>query len=181
MLSQAVAKRYARALIEAIPPGMRWENVASELEDFAVMFRDNKALREVFLNPAFQDEERLKVLGAVMDKMSMNDIARGFLKVLVRNQRLDHVMLISNTVRRFVDEREGRVRGNLISAIQVAPADLREIEETLAQAVGKKVQLEEKIDPAIIGGFIARIGNVVFDGSVRRHLETVRHRLAPEI
>ena len=78
----------------------------------------------------------------------------------------------------MIETKAGRISAEIVSAVDLTAAQLKEITRTLEQVSGKTVQLEKKKDPSLLGGLVAKVGDVVYDGSVRTQLRALRDELA---
>lgn len=176
MLDVSVARRYARALIEIASQEGRHEKVGAELEGIAHALSTQDA-RNVLVNPAFAKSQRRAVVMAVAKQLALSPLTVNFLSLLVDRQRIDELEQVARVYRDLLDERVGRVRATVTSALPLGPDELAKVQEALAQATRKSVLLESQTDPAIIGGLVAQVGTVVWDGSLKTQLERLRDEL----
>ena len=178
MTNRTAAARYARALFDVSVKDRDLRQVEADLAGFADLVDGHEILSRVLLNPAIPTsrkeavvKELLGRLGAVtppVAKLLTLMAARGRLAILpdvlrsYRARLLDHLVVIEARV---------TTAGPLTSERAAA------IEHSLAQASGREVTMTTDVDPAILGGVVARLGTTVYDGSVVRHLERMRHAL----
>ena len=112
--------------------------------------------------------QRLKVESTVL---------RNFLRLLVDRHRLAMLPDIARLFRDMADEKAGRVRGTVVSAIPLDPQSIRQLESTLSQVVQKQVVLETRVDQEVLGGVSTQVGSVVFDGTLRSQLDDLKRAL----
>jgi F-type H+-transporting ATPase subunit delta len=84
---------------------------------------------------------------------------------------------ISREVDAMIEAKAGKITAEVTSAVDLDPQQLAQITQTLERLSGKKVTIEKKKDPALLGGVVAKVGDVVYDGSVRAQLRALRDEL----
>jgi F-type H+-transporting ATPase subunit delta len=177
-MSTDVARRYADALVELAAEQNILEQVSSELEAFDSTLANSAPLISALRNPVFSLEERQGVIGAVLERAGVVGITRNFLFLLIENRRVDALSDIVSAFEDRVDDRLGRVRASVTSAVPLGDEMLGEIEKQIQHLTGKgQVLLSAEVDPALIGGIVTRVGDMVFDGSIRTQLSAIRNQL----
>lgn len=177
MIAGSLARRYARALFDVGVSQGTYEQLGRELDDLAATYAGSRELAEALGNPVFKMSQRRAVLETVLARVGVSPTTRNFALLLLDRHRIGILPEIAREFRRMVDDKVGRVRAQVVSATPLAPdAELR-IQRSLEQTTGKKVLLEKKTDPEILGGVVAQVGDVVYDGSVRTQLELMRERI----
>ena len=154
MKSSSVGRRYARALIELAEANKQTERVAKDLAEFADSFDKSRDLRDIFENPQVAPATRKKVLSALLDRMAVAPVVKSALLLLADRGRLKFI-------------------GDIAEAFQT----ISELTKVLEGVTGKRVVLVKKQDPSIIAGVVTRVGDKVFDGSVRTRLGELREQL----
>lgn len=179
-MTTPAARRYAEALLDAVwndSPEAR-EGVAQELARLTAAIREVFDLRNALENPSYSSEERLRVLGAVMDRLELTDRVRSFARLVVQRGRAGELAGISETFLRLLNERSGRVKATVTSAHPLDEETAQAIRSALERRTGKSIELEVSVDPAVIGGVRAQVGTVIFDGTIRAELDRLRERLS---
>ena len=176
MIDASVARRYARALLEVASDGARHEKVLAELVPVAAALA-SPDVKRIHQDPAHSDVERRALVAALASKAGATKTTADFLQLLVDKQRITSLELILRVYGEMVDEKVGRVRAVVTSALPLGKDDLAKVRNALAAKTGKSVTLEAKVDPAIVGGLIAQVGPTVWDGSIRTQLERLRDQL----
>ena len=178
MSLQTVARRYATALADVAIERREEKEVQNELDQWAAIIESNPQLKEVFANPTIIHDHKRKVLEDLIARTRVRDTMAGFLRVLLKNQRLAQLRDIAARYSLVLDERAGMLAGSVTTARPI-PEDLKKtLHETLSATTGRTVRLTFETDEAIIGGLVARIGSTVYDGSVQTHLERLAEDLA---
>jgi F-type H+-transporting ATPase subunit delta len=176
MITGSLARRYARALLDIGAAKNTFEQLGQELDALAAAYSSSKDLTEALTNPVFPQSRRRAVLEAILDVMGSSPIARNFALLLLDRERIPYLPSIARELRSMVDERAGRIRATVVSARPLPPEHVASVQAALEKASGKKVLLDKQEDPALLGGVVAKIGDVVYDGSVRTQLEQMRER-----
>ena len=180
MARGAVARRYAKALFELAREDGSVPKMRQELADFAELLESNDELREVLLTPLHPVAQRRKVLDAVADKLGAGDVLKHFYAYLIDQRRLVDVESIQTEYERLADREAGLVRASVKSAAPLSESQLAELRRALAARTGSEVELDVEQDPTLIGGVVAKVGDLVFDGSLRTQLDQLRQNLTGE-
>jgi len=176
MIAGSLARRYARALLDIGVAKGSFEELGKEMDDLAAAYSASRDLAEALTNPVFPMAKRRAVLESVLDKAHVSPVTKNFVLLLLERERMPYLPAIARELRVMVDERAGRVRATLTSARPLPAEHVAGVQAALEKSTGKKVVLEKKEDPALIGGVVAKVGDVVYDGTVRTQLELMRER-----
>jgi F-type H+-transporting ATPase subunit delta len=172
-----LARIYAEALLAAAERQNAVEATGEELNAFVAEVLDEDAAAEAFLSsPAVGRKAKSAVLTAALPGRA-SDLLRGLFAVLTRNGRLDLVRGIAAAYRQLLDERAGRVRVKVSSAVKLSDAQRDALAETLANILNQKPVLDVRVEPDLLGGMIVQVGDRVIDTTVRTRLQTIRNLL----
>ena len=175
---RALAKRYAKALaMYCQEKGLDFDKVYSELVSLDNILKDNPKLFEYLTVPVVPLKEKMEIASEFISKIDLPQYVKNFFLVVVEKDRLRVFPLIVEEFRQLADEMLNQARGVLRVATEISDEELSEITKAFEEKLGKKVVLEVKIDPSIIGGAVAEIGGVVFDGSVVGALKQIKEKL----
>lgn len=178
MTARAAARRYARALFDVALAEGSPEQVQGELRQFADLVRGNEALWNVFGNPAIPAARKHGLVKALLDRIG--PISAPLAKLLLLLADRDRVALLPDVADAY-DERvldyQKVVRGGVTTAVPLDANRLRALEDSLGRLTGRRVVLQPNVDPAIIGGVVAKLGSLVYDGSVATQLEKMKESL----
>lgn len=177
MSIETVARRYASALADVVIKNGETEVVKSELRAWEEMINGNIDLFSAFRNPAITHVDKEKILTQLLGRTKPSRTTTNFLKVLLQNGRLTDLADINSRFAAVIEERNGIVAAEVISARELGADEKASLEANISKAVGSKVRLEFNIDESIIGGVVTRIGSTVYDGSVRTQLENLKQQL----
>jgi len=180
MASTVVARRYARALFEASRDAGELDTVVSQLETFAGALEASPDLRGVLSTPALPLEDRQGLLRALLEDAGASRLTTNALLLLTERGRLDALSEITEAFREEADRAAGRVRARVSSATPLSDEQVDEVKGALEHATGKSVVVEAAVDPDLIGGVVAQIGGIVYDGSLKSQLRRLRAAIAQE-
>lgn len=170
MTSLIIAKRYARALLEIGREDGKFEDYGRELTQFSSLLAEAPELESALVNPAFPLESRKNLLSAILAKMGLAPIVNNFFRLLMDRGRIGVARDITTVYGMLLDEVKGVTRAEVTSAAALKDADVDKLTAILKKVAGREVSLLVKEDPSLIGGVVARIGDLVLDGSVRTQL-----------
>ena len=183
MTLSSVASRYAHALADVVTASgstLRAEDAIAQLKAFEAALKDSPPLHNALITPAIPVGRKRAVIGRIGYIMELAQITRNFLYVLVDHRRIGLLSEIIHTFEIAVDQRLGFARAEITSARALNEDQQDELRIRLEQATGKRLRARYRVDGALIGGVVARIGSTVYDGSVRGRLETLENRMLAE-
>jgi F-type H+-transporting ATPase subunit delta len=177
MRASAAARRYARALFGLAQEASRPDKTLAELDALVELLASNDSLRDALLRPLHPARQRQQVLDAVAARLKTSATVRQFCAVLIEHRRLGDFFAIRDEFERLVNEAGGRVQAQVRTASPLQKAQRSRLQRALSARTGKEVQIEVEVDPSLIGGVVARVGDLVFDGSLRTQLDQLRINL----
>jgi F-type H+-transporting ATPase subunit delta len=181
MTSRAVARQYALALFDVAQKGRQIDRIGRELSDFATLVASHEELARVFANAAVPPAQKRAIVdGLVRSWPGFSPEVRRLLEMLADRDRLMYLDAMTAAFTEKAMEASGVVRAELVTAGPIDAQARAEIARALGRALGRDVTMSERVDSAIVGGFVAKVGSVVFDGSIARHLERIREKLLRE-
>ncbi len=177
MSLETIAARYAEAIYELGVEGGNLPRLAEEFGALADAYQTVPDLRAALESPLIDERSRQAVLGELGDRMGLGSVTRNTLGLLAARHRLVLLPHVARALGRLSDKRAGVERAQVTSATPLPVAFLERLAAELSRSTGKKVIVEHRVDPSLIGGVVTRIGDRVIDGSVRSRLETLRRGL----
>ena len=173
-----MAGRYATALFELARDEKSIDAVKADLEAFEALLNDSEDLRRLVRSPVFSADEQTKALDAVLQKAGIKGLAAKFLLLVASNRRLFAAREMIRGYRALVAKHKGEVSAEVTVAEKLSDANLDAIKAALkAITGGKAVDLNVKIDPAIIGGLTVKLGSRMVDSSLRTKLNSIKHAM----
>lgn len=177
MITGSIARRYARALFGLADEKGRVEPWLEALGEMEKAIAASDELRDALSNVVYAKEERRALAGELARALRLDEDPRHLLMLLADRGRLESLAGVVDYFRALADQKLGRVRARVVSAVPLAEAAAQEIAGKLAQAARAEVILDRAVDPSILGGVIAQVGSLTYDGSVRTQLEELRRSL----
>ncbi|MDQ3280324.1 MAG: ATP synthase F1 subunit delta [Acidobacteriota bacterium] len=171
------ARPYARAMMDAAGSPAKANELRGELQRFATALRSSRELRDLYANPV-DEAAKLNVTRQLASRMQMSDLATRSLEVLVQHHRINEIDAIVEALGTYVNAALGVAVAEVRSAKALGPDEIRDLADTLSKKVGKRVELDIKTDPTLLGGFVVRIGSEIWDASVAGKINKFRESLA---
>lgn len=173
-----LARRYAKALFALGKEQGKAEEYNEMLGGIAALYgQDSAGLGDAVTNPLYPLEMRQKVMAKIAESVQADAIMTSFLNLLIEKKRADILPDIAQEMRVMVDKDQNISHGSIISAIELESGLLAKIQATLEKLTGNKVILETQVDPSIIGGIIAKVGDLVLDGSIKTQLNGLKESI----
>lgn len=177
MQSEAIAGRYAKALLEIAESAKKVDAFTKDLESFREVFDASAELRVALTNPGISLEERHSLMEALLKKYKPHPMVGNFFKLLLDRGRMAYLPAICDAYRGQSDEAAGRARGKVYSAQKMNTMQLNKLQKAVEKLVGRTAVLEAHEDPSLIGGIRVEIEGRVYDGSVKAQLDRLRSQL----
>ena len=173
MSANAIARRYAKALVQLAAEESAVEKFHGELAKVEALFSAHPELGSLLSNPAYGIDAKLDTLKDVADRLALSGTIRNFLLLLQERNRMTCLPAIFSCYSILADELSGVVRPVITSAMALGDAQIAEIKAVLEKSTGKKAIMTVEIDPGLIGGVVTKIGDKVLDGSVKTQLTRI--------
>ncbi len=177
MKNALLAKRYAKALFAVGQEENALDEYATSLKEFATMLADNPELDDALSNPMYPLDAREGVMAEVVKAADLSTIMGNFLNLIVQKRRADVLGDIAEMFQILVDEENNTAQGTVVSATELSAEMQAKVQETLEKITGKQVTLTTQVDESIIGGMIAKVGDLVMDGSIKTQLEELKESI----
>jgi F-type H+-transporting ATPase subunit delta len=174
--TQIISQRYARALMNLSGKDKDVETMAAALDE-AVTVVGGAQMTAFLTSESPTHEVKANVLKTVLDKMGGPKTLSPFIRLLQQKRRLALLPEIAIVFRRLADARLGRAQADVTVAEPMTKAVEERLRKQIEKSTGKSISLNVTVDPDILGGAITRVGSVVWNGSVRHHLDQVREQL----
>jgi F-type H+-transporting ATPase subunit delta len=166
--------RYASALFELADSAKQLDSVAGDLTALRKAIDDSADLRRLIASPIVSADAQAKAMQAVAEAMKLAPLSRQFLGVVVQKRRLSR---LPGMIRAFLAElarRRGESSAEVVSAVPLTDAQTEKLSDVLRGLVGRKITLEQRVDPDILGGLVVRVGSRMFDSSIRTKLQRLQ-------
>jgi F-type H+-transporting ATPase subunit delta len=171
-----VAKRYAKALFELAAEEKILETIESDISLIDQVTAENTDLADMLGNPLINNQDKFSVLKEIFAG-KINALSLNFLDLLAQKKRL---MLLPDMVAAFNSmmlKYHNTVEAELVSAVELSADQADKIQKSIESMTGKKLRMEKRLDPEIIGGFVVKVEDVVIDNSIRYQLAKLHEKL----
>jgi F-type H+-transporting ATPase subunit delta len=172
-----VAVRYAAALFDLAQETHAINAVKTDLERFDALIAETPDLARLVRSPVFSADDQLKALAPVLDRAGIGGLAAQFIKLTAANRRLFAIRDMVRAYRDLVARQKGEATASVTVAEELKPEHLAALRAALKTVSGKDVDLDVKIDPAIIGGLVVKLGSRMVDSSLRTKLNAIKHAM----
>ena len=169
-----VAGRYARALFDLATEHKAVAEVASALSSFQGLIDESEELQRLMRSPVFKSEDQTAAIEAIAAKAGIKGLALNFLKVMGGNRRLAAVPSAISAFNTLVSQSKGEATAEVTSAEKLSAKQLADLKAALKAATGSDVAIDAKVDPAILGGLIVKVGSRMMDNSLRTKLNSLK-------
>ena len=176
----AIAKRYARALADVSFKLGQHEAVERELEQFGQLLDGNRELSAFYEDPAISTARKKAATAQLLARLGFCKTAGNFIQVLVERDRTGYFNEMLEAFRQEVRDRLEIVEVGVTTSTEIGRPLRDQLARALEQLSGKRVQLRFRTDPQILGGVITRLGDTIYDGSVRQQLQQMKERLSTQ-
>ena len=173
--------RYATAFLEVVTAAkFDTTAIASQFNDFLGTWDGSPELREFFVNPAIPAVQKVGFLDTLNAKLGLRKELRNLLAVLIDNGRIGHVTEVADAYRKLLQAQSGIRQVQIVTTRELGAEERAALVAEIGKLAGARVEASFKLDTAILGGTVVRIGSTVYDGSVRGRLDRLKEALVSE-
>jgi F-type H+-transporting ATPase subunit delta len=177
---KSASLQYANALADIALAQGAAEPAAKQLNDFGAAYAQSAELRTFLASPAVTVEAKHAVIEKIAARLGASKIIRNFLFVITDHRRTQLIPEVLATFQQVILQRQGVAEAQISSAVELSTTQKKELAATLTKLTGKKIETKYSLDPALLGWAVVRIGDTIYDGSLRSRLNEMRSRLAAE-
>ena len=178
MVTGSLSRRYAKAMFDIGSQQGDLTKLGQDIRSLAKAMNESKELQSVLTNPALRRADRRRVVDGLLQSIGVQTASRNMVYILLEGERLANVPGISRALDEMIEAKAGRVTAEVTSAKPLDPSQLSQINAALEKLSGKKVSVTTRQDPELLGGVVAKVGDTVYDGSLRTQLRTLRDELS---
>lgn len=170
MKQTILARRYAKALFAVGKENDAYEAYNDVLQGVAGLYTSTPEVADALTNPLYPVDVREKVMAGIIGSAKIDTIPANFLNLLVEKKRAEILPDIAEAFKNMVDEEQNISHGTVTSAVELSDELLAKVKASLEKLTGKQVELSTSVDPSLIGGIVAKVGDLVLDGSIKTQL-----------
>jgi F-type H+-transporting ATPase subunit delta len=176
MATSGIVRGYAEALFNVVRAEGELDRVEDELFRFGKILESNHELKQALSDQSMEREQRAKILEELLaDKVSPHTL--GLLTFIVGQGRARQLPQILEELSELAAEARNSVVAEVRSAVPLDDKQRKDLASALSKATGKNVEVKVLIDPSVVGGVVAKVGDTVIDGTVKRRLEQLREQV----
>lgn len=176
-MSQSIAGRYAQAVFDIARDEGGIDRIAGELDQLQAALADSADLRDLINSPRYSRDDQKKAIAALTQKMGLGATLANTLQLMASNRRLFVLPALVDQLRALIADHRGEITAEVTSAVALSDDQKKQLTETLAQKSGKTVKLNTRVDEALIGGMIVKMGSQMIDSSVRSKLASLQNAM----
>ena len=177
MISSSITRRYAEALISIGVEENKSKEFERELQQVNHIIKENIELGAVLYSSIYPNKSKKLIMKDILKRLQISETIDNFLSLLIDKNRILFLPLIIKRYEDILDSIEGRIRAEIIFAKKMPDKVINRLKDAFQKSSGKEVILEIKEDPSIMGGAITKLGNVIYDGSVKTQLENIKRSI----
>lgn len=177
MLNKKLAKRYAKAIVEIGKEQNQIEQYKNDLRVFSDLLNNFPDLKKSLLSPLYSAEDLKKIILTLTPKISISKTIQNFLCLLVDKRRFQYLEEIIGSYEELTNELFGFLKAKITTAAPLSSEDYGQLRKSLEKITKKKILLSTVVEPQIIGGVIAEVGDRIFDGSIKNQLQKIGETL----
>ena len=166
--------RYATALFDLAAEQKVVDAVLADLDTVAVTIDDSDDLSRLVRSPVVARVDQASAMAALVAKAGITGLVANFVGTVAKNGRLSNLRSMIGQFKLLVSQFKGEIAAEVTSATKLNADQISSIEKSLAEAVGREVQLSAKVDPDVLGGLVVRVGSRMIDFSLRNQLNNLQ-------
>ena len=172
-IQASLSGRYALALFELANEQKKLEAVGNDLAAVSQALAESDALKALTTSPLVGRDEAVNAVAAVASAMQLDPITASFLGVLAKNRRLAQLPAVIRAFTLLSARHRGELTAEIVSAHSLDDDQVDAIKQNLRTRMGRDITVDLRVDPAILGGLVVKIGSQMIDGSIRTKLNTL--------
>lgn len=179
MIPGVIARRYATALLELGSETNQLDALVDELQRTAQAFELSAELRTALADPLIPVQAKHEIIREVATLLTLGQVTKNALALLVDRRRIKALPAIAQELRTMADDKRGILRAEVLTAMPLPEEYFTQLQQQLERVTGRRIALDRKLDPSLISGVVARVGDTVYDGSLIARLRKMKETMLP--
>lgn len=179
MIPGVIARRYATALLELGSETGQLDSLVEELHRAAQVYEASAELRSALADPLIAVEAKKAILTELAQRLQLGQTAKNTLHMLLDRRRVQALPPIAARLREMADDKRGILRAEVLTAMPLSEEYFTQLQQQLERVTGRRIALDRKLDPSLICGVVARVGDTVYDGSLIARLRKMKETMLP--
>jgi F-type H+-transporting ATPase subunit delta len=180
MITKMLARRYAKALLEAANNAGEEKNITGQFREFVELAGSNSDMERILSSPVVTPISRKKIIEKISEKSGYHNIFTNFLSLLNEKGRIKYFSEIYNAYLEMLDESQGILKARLLFAENLSGEEAEKIRKVLEKISGKRVKLDMNEDSSLIGGIRVEMAGTIYDGSLKNRIKMLKDQLTGE-
>ena len=172
-----LAQRYATAVFELAKDGQKLDRVGQDLSGLVGLMDESADLKRLIESPVISRADQGKAILAIANKAGVEPLTGRFIGLLAEHRRLFALPGITKAYGQMLAAHKGEVAAEVVSAVPLGAEELETLKKSIAAFVGQAVTVETRVDPALLGGVVVRVGSRMLDASLRTKLQQLEQTL----
>ncbi|MBX3216067.1 MAG: ATP synthase F1 subunit delta [Labilithrix sp.] len=179
MIPGVIARRYATALLEIGSETQQLDALVDELQRAAQAYDLSADLRSALADPLVSVQAKHEIVKEVATRLALGQVTKNALALLVDRRRIKALPAIAQRLREMADDKRGVLRAEILTAMPLPEEYFTQLQQQLERVTGRRIALDRKLDPSLICGVVARVGDTVYDGSLIARLRKMKETMLP--
>ena len=180
MVEDRIGYRYAKSLFDLSVERNNVENTRKDMEFIRQTIADNRDLAVFLKSPLISSVRKQKIIDRIFEGELQTESAQKLVSIIVRKGREMYLPQVADAFLKLYDLQQNIQRGSLASAVPLTDAQIAQIKAVVEKQTGSQFELTQELNPALIGGFVLKIGDNLFDGSVSGSIRRLKQHLIPK-
>lgn len=176
-ISSGIAERYATAIFELAKDDGTLPDLRSDLDALTAAREGSDDFRNMIHSPLYSRDQQEAAIGAVAEKMGLQQNTRNVLKLMAQKRRLFVLPEFVRQTREMIARHNGEITADVIAAADLSDEQRAKLAETLKQAVGRDVNINLSVDESLIAGLVVKVGSKMVDTSIRSKLDALQNTM----
>nr|MBF0222436.1 F0F1 ATP synthase subunit delta [Desulfobulbaceae bacterium] len=177
MKNTILANRYAKALFAVAQETDAYDDYSKMLGEVAGAVVSQPEVQDGLTNRLYPVDVRVKVMEYIIGAVGATGVVKNFLTLVVQKKRAEFLPEIATAFQALIDTKRNICQGSVITATEISSALKDKVQATMEKITGKTVVLKTQVDPAIVGGIIAKVGDLVLDASIRSQIQGLKESI----
>jgi len=179
--NDVMARRYARALYELGREEGLEKQFQDDMDNVVALAEESDEFKAIMVSPLYDITLKKRILSGMVPKLAISPFALNFFYILLDKDRFSFLPEIRKAYQDFLDAASGKVKAQVLSAIDLDAAQQQKIAAVFSQVMRKSVDVEIAVDPSLIGGLVVEVEGMVYDGSIKTQLSKIKQSLKGEM
>jgi F-type H+-transporting ATPase subunit delta len=177
MIVGSISRRYAKALFDIGEEKGTLLALLGEVQGMADAWDESDVLRDTMTNPLVDVGTKRTIWNEIVSRQGVSQIGKNFFSLLFDKSRFTNLPGVARELSALVDRKENRVRAEITSAVPVSDDLVSRLKSALQERTGSVVVINSREDSSLIGGLVTKVGDLMYDGSLKTQLALMKEAM----